>query len=300
MLRRDKPRALGRGLLTLARPDQWPKNLLVLAAPAAAGVIDHADVLGRTLLLLVAFTLASVAVYALNDVRDVELDRLHLRKRRRPVASGAVSVPVALCVSTVAAIGSLVLASRLGPTTTLTVGAYLAVSGLYSLGLKHIAVLDVISVSSGFVLRSLSGAAANQLPVSNWFLLTSLFGALYLVAGKRTAEASGAVGSRGDEVTTRPALAAYPIAWLQQLVTVSLAGTVMSYAMWAFQYLGTDVFRPILAASFVPFLIVLLRYGLLLAQGKGERPERLLLGDGVLATAGGVWVVMAAGSLYLA
>lgn len=289
----------GRALLTLTRPGQWIKNLLVLAAPAAAGVLDEPPVLARTVILLIACICASAAVYAVNDIRDAPLDRLHPRKRARPIASGALSPRAGLAVAAVTAAAAIGLASRLGVATMVTVTSYLLVCGAYSLWLKHIAVLDIVAVAIGFVLRALAGAAANHLVVSNWFLLIALFGALYLVAGKRSAEAAG-VNPDPDEFTTRPVLADYPAAWLQQVVNLALTGTVLSYAMWAFQYLGTDVFKPSLGASMIPFLIGMLRYGLLLAHGQGERPEGLLLQDRVIGAAALVWALMIAGSLYLA
>ena len=287
---------LGRGLLSLSRPGQWHKNALVVTAPAAAGILDHAGVLANTALLLVAFIAASSAVYAVNDVRDAALDRGHPRKRYRPVAAGLVSPTVALGWAALSSMLAIGLAAYLGASTLGVVASYLALSVAYTLWLKHVAVLDVVAVATGFLLRALAGAAANQLPVSNWFLLVALFGSLYLVAGKRVAETQ----RMGSDHVTRPVLNAYPAAWLQQVLTLALAGTVISYAMWAFQYLGTDVFRPLLAASVLPFLVALLRYGLLLSQGGGERPESLLLRDLTLVVAGGTWAAIVGASLYLA
>jgi decaprenyl-phosphate phosphoribosyltransferase len=304
-----------RGLLTLTRPSQWLKNLLVLAAPTAAGLLESPPAIGRALTAAVAFTAASIAVYALNDVRDAEFDRRHPVKRARPVASGAVGVGAALALSALAAAAALALAVALGAATVLTIGAYLTVSGAYTVFLKRLPVLEMMAVASGFVLRALAGAAANHIAVSNWFLLVSLFGALYLVAGKRSAEAAAAAAAStaaasttgattgatagADPSRTRPVLAVYPAAWLQQVVTVALGGTLISYAMWAFQTVGEDVFAPLLAASVVPFLIVLLRYGLLLsADGDGERPERLLVSDPMILAAGVIWGLMVLVGLY--
>jgi decaprenyl-phosphate phosphoribosyltransferase len=277
-------------LLRLARPGQWAKNVLVFAAPAAAGQLESGPTLGRTLVLAAAFVAASVAVYALNDVLDAPLDRRHPRKRTRPVAAGAIRPRTALLLSAGAAGAGLAAAAALGLGALATLAGYLLISALYTLKLKHTPVLDVLAVSTGFVLRALSGAAANHLVVSNWFLLVSLFGALYLVTGKRNAEATA---------EARPVLSAYPQAWLQQVMTMALTGTVISYAMWAFQYLGTEVVHPLLAASVAPFLVVMLRYGLLLAQGGGERPERLLFRDRVMILTGLVWAALVGGGIYL-
>lgn len=289
-----------RPFLALARPHQWPKNLLVLAAPVAAGALENGAVIGRALMLMVAFVCASVAVYALNDVRDVELDRRHPVKRNRPVAAGRVTVSAALGLASAAALTGLALAVPLGLASVATVAAYLAVSVAYSLRLKHVAVLDIVAVASGFVLRAIGGAAAGDLPVSRWFLSVSLFSALFVVVGKRDAEAAVGGAPDTDAQRTRPVLSAYPRTWLQQILGLSLVGTVISYAMWAFQDLGTDVFAPLIAASVVPFLIAVMRYALLLAGGGGERPERLLVTDRLLLGAGIVWSSLVIGGLYLA
>ncbi|MEO6996691.1 MAG: decaprenyl-phosphate phosphoribosyltransferase, partial [Terracoccus sp.] len=175
-------------LVRLTRPAQWPKNLLVLAAPAAAGVLDQGTVLARTLILLVAFTAASAAVYCVNDARDAAADRAHPVKRHRPVASSAVSPRLAVATATVAATAAVSVAASVNLASAGVVVSYLALSTAYSLRLKHVAVLDITIVATGFVLRALSGAVGNELPVSSWFMLVALFGALYLVTGKRAAE----------------------------------------------------------------------------------------------------------------
>jgi decaprenyl-phosphate phosphoribosyltransferase len=296
--RPDVVRTVGRvrSLVRLSRPQQWHKGLMLFAAPAAAGVIDHPWALVRAAVAAVAFTMLSVAVYAVNDVRDAPDDRRHPRKQHRPVASGALSPSVALVWGGCVATAGLMLAAELGP-ATLTLGmVYLVAQLLYVFGFKHIAVVDVVLVSLGFVLRAAAGAAASRVPVSNWFLLVSLFGALFLVAGKRRAER----GSATTDARSRPVLAAYSAAWLDQLTTVAMLGSAMSYGLWAFQYLGDDVFRQLLVVSFLPFLTCLLRYGLLVSTGRGELPEYELFRDRVLVVAGLCWAALVGAGLYLA
>lgn len=286
-----------RSLATLSRPGQWAKNVLVLSAPAAAGVLDQGPVVTRALVMIIAFTAAAVSVYALNDVLDADADRAHPVKRHRPVADGSLTPGVALAWSALMAVVAVGVAAVLGPASVGVVGCYLTMSGAYALWLKRVAVLDIVVVASGFVLRALAGAVAVGLTASNWFLLISLFGALYLVVGKRAAETARTPTST---IATRSVLAQYPGEWLQQVATVALAGSTISYAMWAFQDVGTDVFTPMIALSVVPFLIALMRYGLLLAQGRGERPERLVLHDRPLLVAGAVWALLVGAGLYLA
>ncbi|GAB2614140.1 decaprenyl-phosphate phosphoribosyltransferase [Kribbella endophytica] len=285
-----------RALLHLSRPQQWHKAVMLYAAPAAAGVIDQPQSLLRATVAAVAFVLLSIAIYAVNDVRDAPDDRRHPRKQHRPVASGAVSPPVAYTWAAAAAVAGLAAAGILGVPTVLLGLAYLTAQLAYVFGLKHVAVVDVVLVALGFVLRAAAGATATGVAVSNWFLLVSLFGALFLVAGKRRAER----GSTTSDARSRPVLAAYSTAWLDQLTTVALLGTTLSYGLWAFQYLGHDAIRQLLALSFLPFLTALLRYALLISTGRGELPEHELFRDRVLLVAGGAWCVLVGAGLYLA
>ncbi|MGC4939857.1 decaprenyl-phosphate phosphoribosyltransferase [Kribbella sp. DT2] len=286
----------GRALIRLSRPQQWHKAVMLFAAPSAAGVIDHPSIVLRAAVAAVAFILLSIAIYALNDVRDASDDRRHPRKQHRPVAAGAITPPVALVWSAFAAAAGLATAAALGVPTLLLGLTYLVAQLAYVQGLKHVAVVDVVLVALGFVLRAAAGATATGVPVSNWFLLVSLFGALFLVAGKRRAER----GSTAPNARSRPVLAAYSTAWLDQLTTVALLGTTLSYGLWAFQYLGHDVIRQLLAVSFLPFLTALLRYAFLISTGRGELPEHELFRDRVLIVAGASWMVLVGAGLYAA
>jgi decaprenyl-phosphate phosphoribosyltransferase len=288
-------RRLAFDVLALARPRQWPKNALVLAAPAAGGVLLRPEALQRSLLATAGFVAASTAVYALNDVLDAEADRRHPSKRLRPVAAGSLSPRAALGVAGLSAVLSVVLASALGWLTPVIVLAYLAISVAYALRLKHVPVLDVVVVATGFVLRALAGASAVRLHVSSWFLLVSLFGALFIVAAKRRAE----LRSLGPGARTRTALDAYAGDWLSQVLVMSLTGTLIAYASWAFQVAGRDTVRPVLAVSVLPVLVALLRYLLLVDLGEGERPEQSLVADRVLLVCAVAWVALMAWGLYL-
>ncbi|QNE22681.1 decaprenyl-phosphate phosphoribosyltransferase [Kribbella qitaiheensis] len=285
---------VGRSLFRLSRPQQWHKAMMLLAAPAAAGVIDQAVPVLRACVAAVAFIMLSIAIYAVNDVRDAPDDRRHPGKQHRPVAAYALSPAVALAWGFATAVAGLAIAAVLGVPTFLLGLGYLAAQLAYVYGLKHIAVVDVVLVALGFVLRAAAGGTAAGVPVSNWFLLVSLFGALFLVAGKRRAEQASTV----SDARSRPVLAAYPAAWLDQLVTVALLGTSLSYGLWAFQYLGDDVIRQLLAVSFLPFLTGLLRYGLLVSTGRGELPEYEIFRDRVLLVAGATWAALLAMGLY--
>lgn len=291
----DAPRAgTGRTPLALvrtARPRQWPKNLLVLAAPAAAGLLLDPVVLARAASATAVFVLASAATYLVNDALDVDADRAHPTKRHRPVAAGELSPSTALGVGLTAGALALAAAAAAGAGLAAAVALYLALTLSYSRWLKRLPVVDILTVTAGFVIRAVAGAAATGLAVSDWFLLVSLFGSLFLVTAKRAAEQNRGGG--------REVLADYPPGWLGQLMTVSLTGAVVAYAAWAFQYAGADVFTPCLALSVVPLLAGLLRYSLLASAGAGEAPEEALLDRFVLGCAA-VWLVLVAVGLYLA
>ncbi|MER7251215.1 decaprenyl-phosphate phosphoribosyltransferase [Kribbella sp. NPDC000426] len=284
-----------RALLRLSRPQQWHKALMLFAAPAAAGALEAPVLVARAAVAAAGFLLLSIAIYAFNDIRDAPDDRRHPRKQLRPVASGSLSPAVAAVFGLSAALLGLAVTSLLGwPTMGLGL-AYLVAQVLYVIGLKHVAVVDLIIVASGFVLRAAAGGTATGLPVSHWFLLVSLFGAMFLVTGKRKAE-----HLRAGNAVSRPVLAAYPASWLDQVMTVALLGSALSYGMWAFQYLGGDAYRELLALSFLPFFTGLLRYGLLVSTGRGEQPEHELFHDRVLLIAGLTWALVVGAGLYAA
>jgi decaprenyl-phosphate phosphoribosyltransferase len=286
----------GRSLLKLSRPQQWHKAVMLFAAPFAAGTIDQPMTVLRAAVAGVAFILLSIAIYAFNDVKDAPDDRRHPKKQYRPVAAGSVTPAAAIVWGCAAGLAGLTTAAYLGVPTFVLGVVYLVAQLSYVYGLKHIAVVDVVVVALGFVVRAAAGGTATGVPVSNWFLLVTLFGALFLVAGKRRAERTSA----SSDARSRPVLAAYSAAWLDQLMTMAMLGAALSYGLWAFQYLGHDAFRELLAVSFLPFLTGLLRYGLLVSTGRGELPEHELFRDRVLLVAGSTWALLLAVGLYLA
>src|SRR4051794_18763381 len=177
--------SLGRGIVRALRPKQWLKNVLVLAAPGAAGVLGQGDVLANVALAFVAFCAASSGTYLLNDVRDVEADRLHPRKRARPIAAGTVPGWLAVALAVVLLVAGLVVAASVGVKLLVVLAAYIALTSSYTLWLKHIEVVDIVAIASGFILRAVAGGAAAGVPLSRWFIIVASFGSLFIVAGKR-------------------------------------------------------------------------------------------------------------------
>ncbi|MFM8848617.1 MAG: decaprenyl-phosphate phosphoribosyltransferase [Actinomycetota bacterium] len=284
-------------LLREARPKQWTKNVLVFAAPGAAGVLNEWSALWPTLVAFAALCLAASGTYYWNDILDVEADRAHPRKRFRPVASGAVSMATARVVGTSLLLGGLALGFVPDWRCGLAVGVYVVLTVSYSSFLKHEAVLDLMAVAAGFVIRAIAGAEASSVEMSTWFLLCASFGALFIVTGKRYAELRDAGENVGE---TREALAAYTLGYLRIVLSISLAATLVAYCIWAFatkEISGSS--WPFYELSIVPMLGALLRYLLVLEQGQGAAPEEVFMADRTLQVMGLVWVVVFGLGVYV-
>lgn len=290
------PRSLPRALLDEARPKQWVKNLLVFAAPAAAGVIDQPKALAQTIGAFACFCLAASGTYYLNDAADVEADRLHPRKRFRPIAAGEIPLPMARALGVTGIVGSVLAALVINWHLAVVIACYVALTTTYSLWMKHVAVLDVVGVAAGFVLRAIAGAAAVDVPISDWFFIVTSFGSLLMVVGKRRAEAQE-MGAEAAEF--RPTLGMYPPEYLAQLQTACTAVVLIGYCLWAFEKAALSSANiPWFEISIVPFAIAILRYVLLLDSGHGGAPEDVLLGDRFLVIAGAVWAITFAIGVY--
>jgi decaprenyl-phosphate phosphoribosyltransferase len=277
-------------LVKAVRPRQWVKNVLVLAAPVAAGEVFVRSTLIGVVVAFAAFCLAASGIYLINDVRDVEDDRRHPKKRYRPIAAGTLPIPVAVAVGAVLLVVAPVLAALVESTGDLwvVVVVYEAVQLAYCLWLKHQPVIDLGVVSSGFLLRAIAGGVACGLPLSQWFLLVAAFGSLFMVAGKRYSEKRlHAVQGLG---VTRRNLEEYSEQYLRFVWALAAALVVMSYSLWAFQ-LGDELGSLLPAVSIAPFVIGVLRYAVDVDAGKAGAPEEIVLGDRVLQLVGVAWLI---------
>jgi decaprenyl-phosphate phosphoribosyltransferase len=283
------------GMIKACRPKQWPKNVLVFVAPAAAGVINDWYHLKLTIVGFVAFCMVSSATYLLNDILDVESDRKHPTKRNRPIAAGVVAVPLAIAMAVVLFVGGLGVALVDNRNLALVVATYAVLTTTYSLFLKAIPVIDLVILSAGFILRLLGGAYAAEVPVSDWFLIISLFGSLFIAAAKRFAEKKE-LGDRAAEL--RPTLGEYSLEYLNFLRAVSVTALVMSYCLWAVERAHLDDASPWAQLSIIPFLIAVLRYALLVDQGKGSAPEDVILHDRQMQIMGVVWAAILMIGIY--
>ena len=281
-----RTRAVPVPMLRAMRPRQWSKNLLVASAPLAAGRLNDVDVATATLAAVVCFCAASSAVYLFNDVRDLEADRLHPRKRHRPVAAGLVASRRALAVSGLLAAASLAAAFAIHLEFGVLIAAYLALQAAYTLGLKHETVFDIAIVSSGFLMRAVGGGFATGIPVSHWFLTVAGFGSLFAVAGKRYSE----LVALGNESGTRKSLDGYTDTYLRFVWTTAAAVTIGGYCLWAFSLPddGTVKWESI---SIVPFVLGMLRYAVDVDAGQAGEPEEIVARDRVLQAIGVVWLL---------
>jgi decaprenyl-phosphate phosphoribosyltransferase len=283
-------------LWRLARPKQWSKNILVIAAPGAAGVLTQAQPAFRTLIAFVCFCLAASSTYFINDAVDVEADRQHPRKRFRPVAAGEVSARTAVIGGIVLAIAAIGLSFAARWQLSLVIGGYFVLTVTYSLWLKHEPVLDLAAVACGFVLRAIAGGIAVGVSISPWFLIVAGAGSLFMVTGKRSAElrqlGAGAISHRRS-------LAGYTEAYLSYVRAVASSVAILAYCLWAFEKSAAVGEQAWFELSIVPFALGILRYALLLGQGDGGAPEELVLSDRVLLGIGVVWVVCFAVAVHV-
>lgn len=294
-----RPTSLLVGVFRTARIPQWPKNVLVFAAPGAAGVLTHATPFLHSLAAFGAFCVVSSGTYFLNDSVDAEADRAHPVKQHRPVAAGIVPVPLALSIGLVlmaiGVAGGVVVAWRLG----LVLAIYVAVQFGYSFYFKHLPIFDISLVASGFVLRAIAGAVAIPVPISEWFLIVATFGSLLMVTGKRLAEQAEFSEGGGAH---RATLELYESSFLRTVLAISAGGAIIGYCLWAFS-LQTALAHhhdPIwYQLSIVPVIVALLRYTFLVEHGKGARPEELILSDRSLQALGLAWAILFALGVYL-
>jgi 4-hydroxybenzoate polyprenyltransferase len=279
------------------RPKQWLKNgLLFFGLVYARELTDPESVL-RALIGFAAFCCISSAGYIFNDLRDLELDRLHPTKRYRPIAAGVVSRPLAGALALVLLLLAAGLAISLGTAFVGTCIAYVIITASYSLWWKHVVLLDVFGISAGFVVRVVAGAVAVDVPISPWLYVCTILGSLVIALGKRRSE----LGDEAYEVLAhRPALEHYTVAFLDQLITITATASVMAYSLYTFS--AENVPRNQVMMVTIPVVLYgVFRYLFLVqVRGLGGSPEELLLRDRSLAVCVILFLALSAAILYLA
>jgi 4-hydroxybenzoate polyprenyltransferase len=290
-------RSLALHLLLSLRPAQWTKNLLVFAGLLfGRRLFDPASVIDAVSAFVVFCTLSGV-VYLVNDVADRDSDRLHPLKSRRPIASGALPVPTAVAVAL--GLGSTALASAfaIGPAFAAVAAAYLALQVLYSFALKHIVIIDVLTIAIGFVLRAVGGAVAVRVEISHWLLVCTILLALFIALAKRRHEI---VLLASDAATHRPILGEYTPYLLDQMIGVVTASTLISYIFYTISPETQAKFGTAWLGLTIPFpLYGIFRYLYLVHQREGGgSPADLLLTDRPLLACVALWALTVAVIIY--
>ncbi|WP_416827842.1 decaprenyl-phosphate phosphoribosyltransferase [Ectobacillus polymachus] len=274
------------------RPKQWTKNLIVFAAPLYSMQLSYPGVFLKSLICFFLFCFVSGCVYILNDFIDRESDRQHPEKMLRPMASGALNPYWALTFGFFLLVASIWVATLFHVLYALCLIIYFTVNVFYSLLLKHVVIIDILLVSSGFVLRAVGGALVINVPMTGWFLLCTLWLSLFLTVSKRRHELYLLQNKKGAH---RKVLNYYSIALLDQYNGIFATCTILSYSLFAFNSAHAE-----LVMWSIPFVLYgICRYLYLIQQeGKGGKPEQILLEDKHILVTVVMYVVLMIVILY--
>jgi 4-hydroxybenzoate polyprenyltransferase len=281
-------RGTARAAWVALRPRQWTKNLLLFAGIVFAAQLGDGWRWLDAIAAFTAYCAASSAAYLVNDVRDAPHDRVHPVKRARPIARGEITPRVAYVLASVLSAVGVALVAPLGLVSLAFLAAFVALQAAYTLSLKHVVLIDVMTISGLFVVRAAAGAAAVHVRISPWLLLCTALLALFLALAKRRGELVlvGAEAAPG-----RPVLEGYSLALVDQLVSVVAASTVISYSLYTFT--ARDSKAMMVTIPFVVFGVF--RYLLLVhRQDLGEEPEEVLLRDVPILVCMAAWAACAA------
>jgi decaprenyl-phosphate phosphoribosyltransferase len=278
-------------IVKLIRVKQWPKNLLVAAAPFASGVLPTVNEVNKILYGVLSFCATSSIVYIVNDWKDQKFDRNHKSKKFRPIAAGTVSKKQIKLILIVLFLVSILSLTQLNYKFLIIISIYLVLNLLYSFKLKDIEIIEILIVASGFFLRTLSGAYILEIPISEWFLLVASFGSLYIVSVKRFSEKKFA-----NKPSTRKVISRYSNDFLLVIVGMSLTITLTSYGMWSFGRVSSDTYTGL---SMFTLLFALMRYLLSAEKGNDESPEDLIFKDKYIFTSLFLTVCFVSVSLYI-
>jgi len=282
------------------RPPQWTKNFVIFAALIfSKHLFDTVDFL-ETVIAFVLFCLVSGSLYIFNDISDIEKDRLHPRKKNRPIASGKLQARSAAIAAVLILAASIVLAFTLSKAFGSILISYAVIVTLYTYILKKIVILDVIVIAVGFVLRAAGGAVLIHVALSPWLMICTFLLALFLAISKRRNEII-VLGKKGGSSGHRAVLADYSIAMIDQMTAVTSASTVMAYALYTFDERTVGVFGTNKLGLTIPFVIYgIFRYMYLVhIREKGGSPEMVLLTDPGIIINTLLWIMTASAIIYM-
>jgi 4-hydroxybenzoate polyprenyltransferase len=297
-------------LIKVARPIQWIKNLTIFAPLIFTGDLYHKAAFINVIWAFVAFCMATSATYIFNDILDAPVDRLHPIKKERPIASGKLSVSVALIEAAILATFAFILAETLSHPFFLIVLVYIFIQIIYSLFLKNLPIVDILIIASGFVLRVYGGAFIVNAHLSVWFLLCVISVALFLASGKRRAELGVIAISHAE---TRKSLSHYSIPLLDSYVTMFGNAAWLSWALFTFfespraslplwlflaEISKTTTINKLLMITIPVAIFGIMRYESLIFQDRAESPEKVLLSDKSLIASVVIWTALVVLILY--
>jgi 4-hydroxybenzoate polyprenyltransferase len=297
-------------IIKIARPIHWIKNFALFAALVFSGNLFVKIYFYKVFWAFIIFSLAASASYIFNDILDAKSDKLHPIKKRRPVASGKLPVPIALVTALTLALVALYWSTTLGSLFSFLVLIYLVLQIAYSLGLKNIAIIDILIIAAGFIIRVYAGAFVIDAHLSVWFLLCVISVALFLASGKRRAELNILKSSTG---VTRKSLSKYRRELLNSYVTMFGNAAWMSWALFTFfespkaslsvwlllaELSQTTTINKLLMITIPVAIFGIMRYESLIFEGRGEAPEKLLLTDKSLVISALLWLGLVIWILY--
>jgi 4-hydroxybenzoate polyprenyltransferase len=297
-------------VIKVARPIHWIKNVAIFAAVFLSGMLFDKGLFLLTLQAFIVFCFATSATYVINDLLDIKRDRLHPTKRFRPIASGSLPIPIAVVEVIVLAGTALLISAGINSLLFFLVFGYIVMQTCYSLGLKNVAIIDIVIIAAGFVVRVYAGAFVVDAHLSVWFLLCVISVALFLASGKRRAELN-LIG--GDNPVTRKSLGDYKRELLNSYVTMFGNASWMSWALFTFfespkatlpfwlvlaELSRTTTINKLLMFTIPVTIFGIMRYESLIFENRSETPERLLLTDKSLIIAIGLWMALVYWVLY--
>lgn len=303
--------------LRLIRPRQWIKNFAIFAAITFSGELFNFPILEKVLLGFFVFCGLSSATYIINDIFDVKKDRLHPFKKFRPLANGDIPIPFAGVLAALLIIISLFIAREVTPAFFVLGLIYLTIQFLYSSYLKSVAVLDILLIAAGYILRVYGGEFASGFHISVWLLLTTISISLFLAVGKRRSELTLLLGNKNIDITaTRKSLSHYSERLLDVYASIFATSTFVSYSLFTFlenskgfnlnlgilmpDFLPTFFQRKWLMITIIPVVYGLMRYLQdIYEKHEGESPERVLLSDKPLLTTVLIWTILVIGIIYV-
>lgn len=296
---RARRRGTPAGIVVSMRPRQWMKNLVVFAALIFAQQLNDPQMVFRSVLAFLLFCATSSAIYIINDLFDAERDRRHPLKAQRPIASGDLGVVPAITAASTLLLGALLVAFTRSQPFGAILLIYAVLNLLYSLWLKEVVIIDVMVIAAGFVLRAVGGALIINVPISTWLIICTILLSLFLAFCKRRQELESLDDEAGDH---RPALKEYSIEFIDQMINVVTASTVVAYTFYTVSpevehKLGTQ--HLYLTVPFVLYGIFRYLY-LVHRKGIGGNPTQALLTDRPLLTCVGLWGATVVALLYTA